>query len=88
VWFASAAQAVGWFRQRRAVTFEVTESANGGTGVKLRARGEKIDPPLTVRVHRPQASGVGHRTDDVSWTGEAELRVTTERALDEVTTSK
>ena len=47
-WFATAGQAVGWFRQRRMATFDRTAG-----GVKIRAAhpaGEKI-PALRVRVH-------------------------------------
>jgi hypothetical protein len=88
VWFASAAQAVGWFCRRRQVAFEASDSADGGSGVKLRSCGERFDPPLTVRLHRPQASGAGHRTEDVSWTGESELCIATERVLEGVTTGK
>ncbi len=86
VWFASGAQAVGWFRRRRAVTFAVSDAADGG--VKLQARGERFDPPLTVRVHRPPAFGTAGEAEDVSWTGDSELCISTGRVLEEAPTSK
>ncbi len=54
-WFATAAQTVAWFRQRRAATFEplaggrVRISLPAGAGAKL--------PPLRVRVYRPDLAG-------------------------------
>ena len=62
VWFGSAAQVVGWFRQRREVRFEQShDPAHGGIRV---VAGAEIDPPLVVRVHRSVTSFV-----DVPWNG-------------------
>jgi hypothetical protein len=47
-WFATAAQTVGWFRRRRAATFEQT--ADGSVKVRLPAAADKKLPPLRVRV--------------------------------------
>lgn len=50
-WFATASQAVGWFRKRRAVTFEA-EHRDGGV---VRANVQQRDnlPGLRLRVHHP-----------------------------------
>jgi hypothetical protein len=60
VWFASAAQVVGWFRKRRAVRFEIPENSSAVRVVG----GAEIEPPLTIRVHRP-----GQKAVDVAWDG-------------------
>jgi hypothetical protein len=62
-WFATAAQAVGWSRQRRGVRFERVDAA--GTRVRLRYDGASIRPPLRVTVH-----GAGGTRTDTSWNGE------------------
>jgi hypothetical protein len=56
-WFATAGQAVSWFRKRRAVVFE-TESLQAGE-VSARIVGKHRDnlPGLRLRVHRPSKSG-------------------------------
>lgn len=75
-WFATAAQAVGWFRKRRDVRFERAANANGvrafnGNGGEREA---EALPPLALRVHRPsteqytQPSGGRASTyTDVPW---------------------
>jgi hypothetical protein len=60
VWFASAGQAVEWFRARRRVLFKGTELVHDG---------EEIDPPLRVRVH-----GAG-KSRDITWSGSGKLNV-------------
>lgn len=68
VWFASGAQAVDWFRKRRAVVF-------GSKGLALQSGWSSGDaktvPPLTLRVHFAGAE----RTVDVSWTGERDVEL-------------
>jgi hypothetical protein len=62
-WFATAAQAVGWFEKRRASQFVRTASA----GIACVTRdGGGIDPPLRLRVHHP---GVTQTSVDVWWDG-------------------
>lgn len=58
VWFASARQVVGWFRARREVVFQ---------GMELTHCGEKIDPPLNVRLN------AGGKSRDVAWSGSGKL---------------
>lgn len=50
-WFATAAQAVAWFRQRRAATFE----GAGADRIKVKLSEASDDhlPPLQVRIYRP-----------------------------------
>lgn len=48
-WFATGAEAVGWFKQRRGVTFEYSEQT-GGVRITRGADGAEIDPPLKVLV--------------------------------------
>ncbi len=53
-WFATAGQAVGWFRQRRAAALQVEVEASGA--VRVRTHLTKLDstlPGLRIRVHRP-----------------------------------
>jgi len=61
-WFATAAQAVDWFRARRRVHFERLDAARG-SGVRVRYDGEAIDPPLVLRRH--DVAGA----DDAPWNG-------------------
>jgi len=61
-WFATASQAVGWFRARRQVRFERVDGAQG-SGVRVRYDGQPVDPPMTLRRH------AGTRTTDAPWNG-------------------
>ncbi len=53
-WFGTARQVTGWFRERRAVRFECVDTERG-TRTRVLARGEEVQPGLTIRVHRPSA---------------------------------
>src|SRR2546425_1095319 len=66
VWFASAKQVVDWFRCRRRVEFIRTDS----DGIEAQSRGERIDPPLKLRVY---SAG---KIWDVVWSGEETLNLT------------
>jgi hypothetical protein len=70
-WFATASDAVEWFKKRRAVRFERAESADAPQQVKARYTGSPINPGLIVRLHDPSGSP-GRRTD-VVWDGRTEL---------------
>jgi hypothetical protein len=75
-WFGTSAQVVSWFRKRREVKFERT-SALSSTG--LCYAGGEIQPPLTIRCHRPstrprdsEPAGVVYtETVDFSWNGKS-----------------
>jgi hypothetical protein len=75
VWFASARQAVDWFRQRRAVVFSRDDSPSATTRARLCSRTSKEVPPLTIRVHEPESA----TAEDHTWTGNAELDLDTLR---------
>ena len=66
---------VDWFRKRREVTFERVESVDGTVRARPRYVGERIAPPLNVRVHRPAgvAGEPGATCVDFSWSGETQL---------------
>jgi hypothetical protein len=80
-WFGTAAQVVGWFGKRRQVVFE---RIGNSTLTKPSYRGEKIVPPLTVRVHRPGCAETGprsplvvsHSVTDLPWSGESGIELT------------
>ena len=70
-WFATVEQAVGWFRQRRAVQFEAVET--GGTQrIRLRCEGGNVQPPLRIRLYHPTVPGRGTTEpmfDELEWNG-------------------
>jgi hypothetical protein len=79
VWFASAGQAVDWFRRRREVVFQSGRSQAESLAV-AGSDAAPISPPLRVRVHRPnRASGPGRtgaeraRPVDIAWDGLADI---------------
>jgi hypothetical protein len=61
-WFATASQAVDWFRARRRVSFQRVEGGRGDD-VRLCYEGRPIEPPLILRRHRRTGAG------DVVWNG-------------------
>jgi hypothetical protein len=81
VWFASAGQAVDWFRQRRAVVFSRDDSPSATTRARLCSRTNAGLPPMTIRVHQPDVAarcrGQERRTvlptEDYPWTEGVEL---------------
>jgi hypothetical protein len=59
-WFATAANAVAWFRKRREAVFESVEVGTGE--VKVRCRLSTLDttlPGLRIRVHKPHVLNPG-----------------------------
>ena len=78
VWFGTAGQVVEWFRKRREVRFERID-AEGGVQIRPCYAGEKIEPPLNVRIHRPSERASDAQTGrrrasdfvDVTWVGDA-----------------
>jgi hypothetical protein len=75
-WFATAAQAVSWFRRRREVRFERTGIANGVrafSGTKEEQEAEVL-PSLCLRVYRPSmevdaepSDGAAATYTDIPW---------------------
>jgi hypothetical protein len=79
VWFATAAQAVRWFRGRRNVRFDGAPAKARVMNTSLCYEGEEIVPALRIRVYRPSGCGSGALSSDpgklnyvdVSWNGGA-----------------
>ena len=53
-WFATADQAVSWFRKRRSAAIEVARTDGGGMRIKAKVKADDGLPGLRVRVHKPQ----------------------------------
>ena len=64
VWFATGSQTVKWFSKRREVHFEMDEDFGGLARIDLVYEGEKIQPPLTVRIHQPRRAEEGVKPAD------------------------
>jgi hypothetical protein len=56
-WFATAGQAVSWFRKRRAATFEMDPSQAGGMRVCVAADQDDDLPGLRLRIYRGSELG-------------------------------
>ena len=52
-WCPTCADAVAWFRKRRAASVVITSSSRDGISVKARAAEADSLPPLTIRVYKP-----------------------------------
>jgi hypothetical protein len=84
VWFATAKDAVEWFRRRRQIRFENVEMTSSGVKVKLSGMNLKELPGFRLRVHRPAQAGEaqGERQDvkgnwiDIPLTDNQEIEVT------------
>jgi hypothetical protein len=76
-WFATAGDAVRWFRRRRALTLGAP--IFDGRNVRLAIEGDEASaregPPLCVRVHLPGARHGPHRRIDVPYTGGGSVSV-------------
>lgn len=70
-WFATASQAVAWFRWRRTIRFTVTGAARCVT-VTAGGRPSAL-PPAAVRVHRPY--GVAGSSDELPFDGQRVIRL-------------
>jgi len=59
-WFATAGQAVSWFRMRRSATFEIDAAGPGSVSVKLGGDRAEHLPGLQLRIHKAgKPSGIG-----------------------------
>jgi hypothetical protein len=82
VWFASAGEAVGWFRKRRNVRFRT--SAAAGPDVTLVSEDGEISPPLRIRFHLGLGCSAADESPelsyvDVAWNGRTPLDAETAR---------
>jgi hypothetical protein len=59
-WFSTAAQAVAWFRKRRAVVFEAVGSEPGAVRVRVAAGVGGALPGLRLRVHTVREFRIGN----------------------------
>ncbi len=79
VWFASARQAVEWFRKRRAVQFEYVTFLHDKVQIKLNGIANNIPPDITIRVCLPEdrLHGITDSAElhaycvNIPWSGEA-----------------
>ena len=81
-WFSTAAQAVDWFRRRRAVTFEEIEREGDSIHLKVSVPRDESLPPMRLRVYNPSVpsqlgepdfgNGFGYR--DYSLSGDLDFR--------------
>ena len=69
-WFGTCSDVVGWFRKRREISFERIKAADGSVKTCPRSRGEKICPPLIIRVHHSATTFA-----DTPWDGETAIDV-------------
>jgi hypothetical protein len=66
-WFATARQAVSWFRKRRAVRFERDGSEAGSVSAKHASEDEENLPRLRMRVHEARKSIRDHHSGSESY---------------------
>jgi len=72
-WFGTAAQVVGWFRNRREVRFERVET-HDGIRARLQYHGGEVQPPFKIRIYRPVGNNTSERLPDfvdTPWNGES-----------------
>lgn len=80
-WFASINQAVGWFRKRRSVSFDEVQFIGDKLRLCLRSSEADIQPPLLIRVHRPQIQNFKNNNNhlknyfDLTWSGERKIEI-------------
>jgi hypothetical protein len=67
-WFATASQAVDWFRARRGVRFARLDEGCGSS-IRVCYEGQPIDPPVILRQHEATSA------EDVEWNGISALDV-------------
>ena len=83
VWFATASQAVCWFRNRREVAFEHVDAEDGSSSIRLCGLGRSIVPLFRVRLYSPgdespMARGMQigpPKMTDLSWDGRNDLEL-------------
>jgi hypothetical protein len=77
VWFGTASQVVGWFRERRALRFEEVRLPGGAVRVKVLGHSDG-EPPFILRLHRANVTACAGSSampeySDMPFRGEAEL---------------
>jgi len=79
-WFATATQAVKWFRIRRTLIFESASFQGNKLYLNLKADASDINPQFLIRVHLPEqliasSGGSSKRYIDVPWLGSKEVEI-------------
>jgi len=80
-WFATLSQAVGWFRKRRSVSFDEVQFIGDKLRICLRSSETDIQPPLLIRIHRPQIKNFKNNSNhlknyfDLTWSGERKIEI-------------
>jgi hypothetical protein len=70
VWFATAEDAVRWFKNRRSISFEKVQKAPGSVKVAIRCVNAEGMPGFTLRIHKPAELLDGARkqqSQNASW---------------------
>jgi hypothetical protein len=80
VWFDTGRHVVAWFRKRRGVTFERMGAEDGKLRIKSCGCGERIAPPLKIRIHSANGEGGaglarGRGVTDFSWDGATDIEM-------------
>jgi hypothetical protein len=82
VWFGTAKEIVGWFRERRALRFDSVQFGESSASVALASAAGGSEPSLTVRIHHPrfaadQPGSPAHMPahKDKQWNGEGVVEI-------------
>jgi hypothetical protein len=82
-WFATAGQAVAWFRKRRAAMFEAASAESYSTSAKIVSDDSRDLPPLRLRLHKPRQS-VRTQSDE----GEQYIDVPFDKGIDTLSSAR
>ena len=79
-WIGSARQVVGWFRQRRLITFEEARLVGNKFILKLRSDYFIPDPQISLRLNIPRSKNpssgiIEKRIRDIIWNGEPYIEI-------------
>ena len=87
VWFASAKQAVNWFKKRRSVHFDDVRVSNDKITIKVSSKNLNDLPHVLLRVYHPKSDSLDDMKNlhfsekqfiDIPWAGEPEIEHTFE----------
>lgn len=81
-WFGTAAQVVRWFDERRAIRFARIDTEDGPR-MRVCYRGAEIQPPVSIRVHRPGTAPI-----DLRWNGQSDVELDSDERAPDVTVQR